>query len=130
MADLFNIAQWAEIAGSRIGLGDYRPQRGGLFGRFEAKVADRNRGLPHGGNKEGHGIARQGVARGPVRWRHMDRAPCLAVAKKSRYPINHRFGVVWSWDCRAVRLVSARRGGMVASPSFEANLGGFKCVMH
>lgn len=27
-----------EIAGNRIGLGDYRPQRGGLLGRFEAKV--------------------------------------------------------------------------------------------
>ena len=42
VADLFNIAQWAEIAGSRIGLGDYRPQRGGLFGRFTAKVTDRD----------------------------------------------------------------------------------------
>ena len=40
VADLFHIRQWAEIAGSRIGLGDYRPQRGGLFGRFEAKVTD------------------------------------------------------------------------------------------
>ena len=40
VADLFNIRQWAEIAGSRIGLGDYRPQRGGLFGRFEARIAD------------------------------------------------------------------------------------------
>ena len=38
VADLFHIGQWAEIAGTRIGLGDYRPQRGGLFGRFEAKV--------------------------------------------------------------------------------------------
>lgn len=42
VADLFNIRQWAEIAGSRIGLCDYRPQRGGLFGRFEAKVSDRS----------------------------------------------------------------------------------------
>ena len=42
VADLFNISQWAEIAGSRIGLGDYRPQRGGLFGRFEARIADRS----------------------------------------------------------------------------------------
>ena len=33
VADLFHIRQWTEIAGSRIGLGDYRPQRGGLFGR-------------------------------------------------------------------------------------------------
>ena len=40
VADLFNIRQWAEIAGTRIGLGDYRPQRGGLFGRFEAKITD------------------------------------------------------------------------------------------
>ena len=40
VADLFNIRLWAEIAGARIGLGDYRPQRGGLFGRFEAKVAE------------------------------------------------------------------------------------------
>ena len=38
IADLFNIKLWAEIAGARIGLGDYRPQRGGLFGRFEAEV--------------------------------------------------------------------------------------------
>ena len=38
VADLFHIRQWAEIAGGRIGLGDYRPQRGGLFGRFEARV--------------------------------------------------------------------------------------------
>ena len=38
VADLFHIAQWAEIAGARIGLCDYRPQRGGLFGRFEAEV--------------------------------------------------------------------------------------------
>ena len=38
VADLFNIKLWAEIAGARIGLGDYRPQRGGLFGRFEAEV--------------------------------------------------------------------------------------------
>ena len=42
VADLFNIVQWAEIAGARIGLGDYRPQRGGLFGRFEARVTDRS----------------------------------------------------------------------------------------
>ena len=42
VADLFNIGQWAEIAGARIGLGDYRPQRGGLFGRFEARVANRS----------------------------------------------------------------------------------------
>ena len=41
VADLFNIGQWAEIAGTRIGLDDYRPQRGGLFGRFEARVANR-----------------------------------------------------------------------------------------
>ena len=41
VADLFHIAQWAEIAGSRIGLCDYRPQRGGLFGRFEANVSGR-----------------------------------------------------------------------------------------
>ena len=39
VADIFHIRQWAEIAGARIGLGDYRPQRGGLFGRFEAKIA-------------------------------------------------------------------------------------------
>ena len=40
VANLFNIRLWAEIAGARIGLGDYRPQRGGLFGRFEAKVTE------------------------------------------------------------------------------------------
>ena len=40
VANLFNIRLWAEIAGGRIGLGDYRPQRGGLFGRFEAKTTD------------------------------------------------------------------------------------------
>ena len=40
VADLFRIRLWAEIAGTRIGLGDYRPQRGGLFGRFEAKVTE------------------------------------------------------------------------------------------
>ena len=40
VANLFNIRLWAEIAGTRIGLGDYRPQRGGLFGRFEARVTD------------------------------------------------------------------------------------------
>ena len=39
-ADLFNIRLRAEIVGARIGLGDYRPQRGGLFGRFEAKTID------------------------------------------------------------------------------------------
>ena len=38
VADLFNVRQWAKIAGARIGLGDYRPQRGGLFGRFKAQV--------------------------------------------------------------------------------------------
>ena len=38
VADLFNIELWADIAGARIGLGDYRPQRGGLFGRFKAEV--------------------------------------------------------------------------------------------
>ena len=27
-------------SGGRIGLCDFRPQRGGLFGRFEARVAD------------------------------------------------------------------------------------------
>ena len=42
VADLFNIKLWAEIAGTRIGLGDYRPQRGGLFGRFEAEVTKRS----------------------------------------------------------------------------------------
>ena len=41
LADLFHIRQWTEIAGSRLGLGDFRPQRGGLFGRFEAKVSER-----------------------------------------------------------------------------------------
>ena len=40
VANLFHIRQWAEIAGARIGLGDYRPQRGGLFGRFESKITD------------------------------------------------------------------------------------------
>lgn len=40
VADLFHIRQWVEIAGSRIGLCDYRPQRGGLFGRFEAKITE------------------------------------------------------------------------------------------
>ena len=40
VADIFNIRQWAEIAGARIGVGDYRPQRGGLFGRFEANVTE------------------------------------------------------------------------------------------
>ena len=40
VANLFNTRLWAEIAGARIGLGDYRPQRGGLFGRFEVKVTD------------------------------------------------------------------------------------------
>lgn len=40
VADIFNIRQWAAIAGTRIGLGDYRPQRGGLFGRFNAQVDD------------------------------------------------------------------------------------------
>ena len=40
VADLFDIRLWAEIAGARIGLGDYRPQRGGLFGRFKAKVTE------------------------------------------------------------------------------------------
>ena len=40
VADLFRIRLWAEIAGTRIGLGDYRPQRGGLFGRFEARVTE------------------------------------------------------------------------------------------
>ena len=38
IADLFNIELWTEIAGTRIGPGNYRPQRGGLFGRFEAEV--------------------------------------------------------------------------------------------
>ena len=38
VADLFHIQQWAMIAGARIGLGDYRPQKGGLFGRFDATV--------------------------------------------------------------------------------------------
>ena len=42
VADFFNIKLWAEIAGTRIGLGDYRPQRGGLFGRFEAEVTKRS----------------------------------------------------------------------------------------
>ena len=40
VADLFRIRLWAEIAGTRIGLGDYRPRRGGLFGRFEAKLTE------------------------------------------------------------------------------------------
>ena len=40
VADIFHIRQWAEIAGARIGLGDYRPQRGGLFGRFGATITD------------------------------------------------------------------------------------------
>jgi len=40
VADIFHIRQWAEIAGGRIGLCDYRPQRGGLFGRFEAEVSE------------------------------------------------------------------------------------------
>ena len=40
VADLFHIRQWVQIAGARIGLGDYRPQRGGLFGRFDASVTE------------------------------------------------------------------------------------------
>ena len=39
VADVFQISRWAEIAGRHIGLCDYRPQRGGLFGRFDAQVA-------------------------------------------------------------------------------------------
>ena len=40
VADIFHIRQWSEIAGARIGLCDFRPQRGGLFGRFEATIRD------------------------------------------------------------------------------------------
>ena len=32
--DIGLLQQWLLIAGSSIGLGDYRPQKGGLFGRF------------------------------------------------------------------------------------------------
>lgn len=37
VADIFNSRRWADIAGAGIGLGDDRPQRGGLFGRFESE---------------------------------------------------------------------------------------------
>ena len=33
------VEQWLLIAGSNIGLGDYRPQKGGVFGRFTHEIA-------------------------------------------------------------------------------------------
>lgn len=39
--DIGLLQQWLLIAGSSIGLGDYRPQKGGLFGRFtHREIAD------------------------------------------------------------------------------------------
>lgn len=37
VADISNSRRWADIAGAGIGLGEVRPQRGGLCGRFEAE---------------------------------------------------------------------------------------------
>lgn len=41
VADLFNIRRRAEIAGNRIGVGDYRRRRGG---RFEAQASEQATG--------------------------------------------------------------------------------------
>ena len=38
--DEFHVEQWLQIAGRSIGLGDYRPQKGGLFGLFNATIED------------------------------------------------------------------------------------------
>ena len=38
--DEFHVEQWLVIAGRQIGLGDYRPQKGGLFGQFNATIED------------------------------------------------------------------------------------------
>ena len=39
-ADIFNLEEWVAIAGRQIGIGDYRPQKGGLFGTFEGTIQD------------------------------------------------------------------------------------------
>lgn len=35
------VAEIAELAGRLIGIGDYRPEKRGIYGRYTAKVSDR-----------------------------------------------------------------------------------------
>lgn len=35
LVDVDQLASWLDIAGGRIGLGDWRPEKSGIFGRFE-----------------------------------------------------------------------------------------------
>ena len=68
VADIFNIRRWAEIAGTRIRLGDSRPRRGGLFGRRGRILAgapgdDRADGGRKTGPDSGFGGGRRGRLR-------------------------------------------------------------------
>ena len=38
--DIGHLEVWLKIAGANIGLGDFRPQKGGVFGRFEHEFMD------------------------------------------------------------------------------------------
>ena len=38
LVDKEKLEQWMDIAGRRIGLGDWRPEKSGTYGRFEAEV--------------------------------------------------------------------------------------------
>lgn len=40
LVDIAAMRQWLDIAGRRIGIGDWRPFKGGVYGRFEATVEE------------------------------------------------------------------------------------------
>ena len=42
LIDQEQLASWLDIAGRRIGLGDWRPEKSGIYGRFEATVTAKN----------------------------------------------------------------------------------------
>lgn len=41
LVDIAQLASWLDIAGRRIGLGDWRPEKSGTFGRFETVSIER-----------------------------------------------------------------------------------------
>ena len=73
LVDQEKLTAWLALGGRRIGLGDWRPEKGGTFGRFDVKhvvdlAADgaaelpRRRGRRPASAGKGGGARRRGIA--------------------------------------------------------------------